>query len=296
MAVRTPFAELRRYLALLGITATTTLTASGASTLTGAVSCLSTLDSAGDFSVATNKFTVAAASGNTAVAGTLAVTGATTLAAVAISGDVAVATNKFTVAAASGNTVVAGTLGVTGAATLSSTLAVTGATTLTGGLVASTLGRLSTVPVGSVAYGSFGTNTTPVAGTVYYTELEVPANKTVTGIGVLQGTAVGTDKAIVSLYHPTTGALLRSSALAGVTMTSTDAFQEYPLTATYDIVGPTKVWVGLQINGTTARFRSIAASTFLRWTGSAAGSFGTLPTITPPTTFAADKGPIAYVY
>ena len=42
----------------------------------------------------------------------------------------AVNTNKFTVAATTGNTLVAGTLGVTGATTLSSTLGVTGATTL----------------------------------------------------------------------------------------------------------------------------------------------------------------------
>ncbi len=61
-------------------------------------------------------------------------------------GDFSVATNKFTVASASGNTSVAGTLGVTGAATLSSTLAVTGTTTLTGALVANgnaTLGDAS---------------------------------------------------------------------------------------------------------------------------------------------------------
>ncbi len=40
--------------------------------------------------------------------------------------DFAINTNKFTVAASSGNTLVAGTLGVTGAATLSSTLGLTG--------------------------------------------------------------------------------------------------------------------------------------------------------------------------
>ena len=81
MAVRTPFAQLRRYLSLLGITAATTLTASGASTLTGAVSCLSTLDVTGNVAVNTHKFTVAAASGNTVVAGTLAVTGVATFTA-----------------------------------------------------------------------------------------------------------------------------------------------------------------------------------------------------------------------
>ena len=51
------------------------------------------VSSTGDFAVNTNKFTVAAASGNTAILG-----------------DVAVNTDKFTVAAASGNTLVAGTL------------------------------------------------------------------------------------------------------------------------------------------------------------------------------------------
>lgn len=58
----------------------------------------------GDFSIATNKFTVASASGNTVVAGTLGITG-----------NVAVNTNKFTIAAASGNTLCAGTMTITGA-------------------------------------------------------------------------------------------------------------------------------------------------------------------------------------
>jgi len=74
-----------------------------------AVASTGTLASTGDFSVATNKLTVAAASGNTAVAGTLSATG-----------DLAINTNKFTVAASSGNTVVAGTLNVSGTSTLAS--------------------------------------------------------------------------------------------------------------------------------------------------------------------------------
>jgi hypothetical protein len=61
-------------------------------------------------------------SAGAAVTGTLAVSGATALAALATTGDVAVATNKFTVAAATGNTAVAGTLGVTGVATFSAGL------------------------------------------------------------------------------------------------------------------------------------------------------------------------------
>lgn len=89
----------------------TTLTTS--STITGGASS--------NIAINTNKFTVAASSGNTLVAGTLAVTGITTLTDDLIGGastDIAINTNKFTVAATSGNTVVAGTLGVTGLATL----------------------------------------------------------------------------------------------------------------------------------------------------------------------------------
>lgn len=54
---------------------TGTLAVSGAATVGG------TLDSAGNFSVATNKLTVAAASGNTTIAGTLGTTGSITVAA-----------------------------------------------------------------------------------------------------------------------------------------------------------------------------------------------------------------------
>ena len=93
----------------------------------------------GDLTIATNKFTVASGTGNTAVAGTLEVEGAT-----GINGNFDINTNKFTVAHASGNTAIAGTLGVTGlstlaslgvtnAATVGSTLDVSGNTTINNG-------------------------------------------------------------------------------------------------------------------------------------------------------------------
>jgi len=94
----------------------------------------------GNVAVNTNKFNITAASGNTTIAGTLGVTGNTTLStlgvtgAAGVDGDFDVATNKLTVAAASGNTVVGGTLTVTNGTTLSSTLGVTGAATLSSSL------------------------------------------------------------------------------------------------------------------------------------------------------------------
>jgi hypothetical protein len=67
----------------------------------------------------TDKFTIASASGNTSIAGTLGV-----------GGDFSVATTRFTVASATGNTAIAGTLGVTGNTTLTGDLAVNGNTTV----------------------------------------------------------------------------------------------------------------------------------------------------------------------
>ena len=121
-----------------------------------------------DFSVATNKFTVAAATGNTAVAGTLAVTGATNLSSLAKSGAATIGgalnvtgaitlTGNLTVpgnlavtgtSTLTGNTAVTGTLGVTGASTLAS-VGVTGNTTLTGDLAAN----------GNTTLGNAGTDT-----------------------------------------------------------------------------------------------------------------------------------------
>jgi len=89
-------------------------------------------EAGGSILVNTNKVTIATASGNTAIAGTLSA-GASTLASAAVTGNLAVNTNKFSVAAATGNTVVAGTLGVTGAGTVGGALTVTGKTTGTTG-------------------------------------------------------------------------------------------------------------------------------------------------------------------
>lgn len=249
-----------------------------------AVDASGALNSVSDFSVATDKLTVAAASGNTAIAGTLAVTG-----------NVAVNTDKFTVAAASGNTLVAGTLAVTGASTLTGALGVTAAITPTGGIVGTSPIRIPNIPIGAVAYASLGTSTTPVAGTIYISEVFLPVNKTIAGIGILNGATVGTDAGIVGLYSAA-GALLANSALAGATTSGTNAFQEFAFTTPYAAVGPNKYFIAYQVNGTTTRFRSIATNTYLNTTKSTAGVFGTLGAQTPPTTTTADVGPIGYLY
>jgi len=171
----------------------------------------------------------------------------------------------------------------------------TGALTVgAGGIALSTLAKYSNIPIGSVAYGSLGTDGVHVAGTIYVSELMLDYSKSVTGIAVLNGTTAGTDELILGLYN-SSGVLVANTALAGVTASGTDAFQEIDLTSVYAAPAG-KYFVLLQCNGTTTKTRKIAASTYLNLAASATGTFGTLPALTVPTSFTADKGPIVYLY
>jgi hypothetical protein len=153
------------------------------------------------------------------------------------------------------------------------------------------------IPVGSVAYSSLGTDTTDVAGQLWVTDLWMPISKRITKIGFLQGGTATTDKVLVALYDAA-GNLLANSAVAGVTLSGANTFAEQNLLTPIDVYGPSQYFVAVQGNGTAAgAIRTIAASTFVdRLAGSIAGSFGTVPaTITVPTTFTGNKGPIVYL-
>ncbi len=234
-----------------------------------------TLSATGNFAIATNKFTVTAASGNTLVAGTLAVTS-----------DVAVNTNKFTVTASSGNTVVAGTLGVTGVTTPTGGLAAAGGFTAKARLVhtGGTPPQLS----------SEGNDSTPSVTETYYAEVFVPCNVSVTGISTFNGSATGSGNIAVYLVDSTgaqvTGALNASTAISG-----TDAYQRVAFAAPVTVLGPATYFVVTQYNNTAPRFNT-------NWFGDFAAAtvtcttFGTLPTITPASTFTTALGPMASLY
>lgn len=147
---------------------------------------------------------------------------------------------------------------------------------------------------------SLGTNTTMTADAVYYSDIFIPETaKVLTGIGVLNGATVGTDKAFVCLFDSAGNLVANSAVTTGGALTAgANAFQQYAFTATYTIKKPGRYWLGYQQNGTTATMRTIAAATWVDvLTGTVAGVTATAPTsITPPTTFTADKGVIGYVY
>lgn len=188
-------------------------------------------------------------------------------------------------------------MGATSATTFtaSSTLAVTGASTFTGGI---TGGQATNVGTWQPIAATSGTDTACSNGTAYVGSVFIPANMSVVGIQYLIGSVGGTNKVVVSL-HSSTGALLANSALAGVTVGTAANLQQIPFTAPYAAVGPGWYFVGLTFDGNTAKFRSVPA--FCNAGSGVIGNgvtqtFGTAASFTAPTTFTADKVPVASLY
>jgi hypothetical protein len=186
-----------------------------------------------------------------------------------------------------GNLRVGGTLTAVGAQTL------TGVSTLTGGVAG---GKPWNVYTWEAPTATSGTDTACTNGTAYVGSVFVPMNATVTGIQYLVGSIGGTDKVVASL-HDSAGALLANSALAGATVGTAAQVQQVALTATYAAVGPAFYFVGVTFNGATAKFRSVPAHTQTGVVGNGVTqTFGTAASFTAPTTFSADKVPVASLY
>lgn len=194
------------------------------------------------------------------------------------------------------NLSVGGNLAVTGATTFTGAVANTAAQTLTGGIAQATAphGFANIFP----AAATTGTDTTPANGTQFVTSIFVPANKTLTGAGYLIGSVGGTDKVYAALYSAT-GALLANSSVTtgGATVGTAANAQTLDFTATYAAVGPAMYYVGVSMNGNTARLRTVPAHCSGGiFAGSVSQTHGTVAAITAPTTFTADKAPYIFVY
>jgi len=173
---------------------------------------------------------------------------------------------------------------------------------VSGGTATGTYGsfyRVTLPYIGSVAYTSAGTNTAIAAATsMYCTELDVPASKFVTGLGVLNGATVGTDKHLAILYDAT-GNLLANSATAGATTSGASTWQTFAFTTPYFVVGPAKYYACLQSNGTTDTVRMLTAGQLDNLTTKAVTgqTFGTIASsFTVPTTFTTVVGPYWELY
>ncbi len=135
-----------------------------------------------------------------------------------------------------------------------------------------------------------GTDTTPVTTETYICEVFIPVVTTLTGISVLNGSAVA-GNLFVALAR-SDGTILASSAATA--QSGTAAYQKIPFTSTQVVRGG-RYFILLQCSSTSARFRSHILGNFgaSKKTGETNGTF---TTITIPTTFTADLGPIADTY
>lgn len=192
-------------------------------------------------------------------------------------------------------------LKVVEAATLESTLAVTGVTTPTGG-VASAKGSLPGVYAGgwTPIAATSGTDTAFAEKKLFVTSLWLPANKTITGIGILVGSVGGTDKAIVGLFD-SAGKVLAESATAeeGTVVGTKETMQEFAFGEAYAAVGPGLYFIGITANGGTAKLRTIIPNVAGKNIFAAElelAEKNVLAEIAAPSTFTGSKGPIGFIY
>lgn len=150
-----------------------------------------------------------------------------------------------------------------------------------------------TCGIGGNAASSAFTNQTPVATEVYIAEIFVPAGMTVTGISVFNGTvASGNMKVGLADMNGAIVATSTSTAAAG-----TSAYQNVPLTATYQATGPSTFYVLTFYDNATQRANAHTVAGHCGAAKQTGQTYATgFTTITPPTTFTTALGPVASLY
>ena len=159
--------------------------------------------------------------------------------------------------------------------------------------------RLNFPTIGAVAYTGLDTNGTAVGSTTLYcTEVDLPASKMLTGIALLNGTTVTGNKRYVILYD-SAGNALTNSALAGQASATASVFEGYAFTSKFYAVGPAQYFGCLQDNSTgstTVRMVDTGIDDNILTKGQTGATFGTVPALTVPTSFASSVGPYLYLY
>lgn len=137
-----------------------------------------------------------------------------------------------------------------------------------------------------------GNNSTPSATETYVSEIIVPANCTITGIAVFNGSDV-TGNMTVGLADKT-GAPIAAAKSASTAGSGTDAYQLVPFAVAY-VAAPGTYFIQVQYSSATARYNTHTLGThaILVQTGQ---TYGTLASFTVPTTFVTNVGNICGLY
>jgi len=203
-----------------------------------------------------------------------------------------------------------GNLTVNGTTTLTGVLTASASATPAGGLAPAggttiVLARPGCVHTGGipVSITGSGIDATPVVTEIYYSELFIPCNMSVTGISVFNGSVASDDwhRALLDAD----GALVSGSATGAVTSSGTDAYQKVPFSGgAITLLGPATYYVAQICDGTTDRYNAHGTATtgMCLPTNMVAGkltgqTYGAIPaTNTLTLTYTTDLGPIASLY
>lgn len=174
---------------------------------------------------------------------------------------------------------------------------ISGALTPSGGVAAA--GGFSTSPRGwhtgqrPAAASTDGNDSTPSTTETYVQEIFVPANCTITGIALFNGSNV-TGNVTVGLAD-STGAPIAAAKSASTAGSGTDAYQRIPFATPYAAKGPATYFIQVQYSSATARYNThvLGNHGVLVQTGQ---TYGTLASFTPPTTFVTAVANICGLY
>lgn len=148
---------------------------------------------------------------------------------------------------------------------------------------------------------SSGTSATPTAGTWYYADLYIPFTTKLTGIipSAPVGPNSGSDKWMCAIWPAAGGTKLANSSTSGLTVPGSGTTAEdfkIAFTAPVTLPGPAVYKVAIQSNGTAARFEAFSNGVEGFVTGSQAGTFGTVPTLSPGSSYTQNVGPMIKTY
>lgn len=137
-----------------------------------------------------------------------------------------------------------------------------------------------------------GTDQTPVATEFYICELFVPCNVKVTGLAIMNGSAVsGNLKVGLARSDGTILAISASTAQSGM-----DAYQRVPFTNEIALVGPATYFSLVFIDNVTGRLNTHTFGNFATDKATSQVYATGFTNFTPPTTFTTALGNIASLY
>lgn len=158
-----------------------------------------------------------------------------------------------------------------------------------------TLNNLMRLPEpGATALTSLETAGTAAGASteIYCTEIDLPYSMVMTGLAVLNGTTVGTNKHFAILYD-SSGNVLANSTTLGTTTAGASTYQKLNFVNKYFAVGPARYFACDGLNGTTDTIRHAITAVNDNVLGGTitAQVFGTAAKITVPSTFTTAKVP-----